>query len=61
MQHSVMATKKEDLKGGEKKQPKLEIRDLKPKKELKGGSGHKESVEKRRPGTTGEIDFMTWE
>ena len=61
MQDRVMPTKKKNPEGGEKKEPKLEIRDLKPKKELKGGSGHKESAEKRRPGSTGEIDFMTWE
>ena len=61
MQNSVMATKKKDPEGGEKKELKLELRDLKPKKDLKGGSGHKESPERRRPGTTGEIDFMTWE
>jgi len=56
-----MATKKENPEGGQKKEPKLELRDLKPKKELKGGSGPKESAEKRRAGTTGEIDFMSWE
>ena len=56
-----MPTKKKNPESGEKKEPRLEIRDLKPKKELKGGSGHKESAEKRRPGSTGEIDFMTWE
>ena len=57
----MVANKKENLEGGRKKEPKLELRDLKAKKELKAGSGRKETTEKRRPGTTGEIDFMTWE
>ncbi len=55
------ANKKENSEGGQKKEPKLELRDLKAKKELKGGAGQKESTEKRRPKTTGEIDFMTWD
>jgi hypothetical protein len=53
--------KKENPEGGQKKEPKLELRDLKAKKELRGGAGQRESTGKPRPGTTGEIDFMSWE
>ena len=56
-----MATEKDHREGKEKKEPKLEIRDLKAKKEIKGGAGKGESAEKRRPGTTGEVDFMDWD
>ncbi len=57
----MTATKQENPEGGRKKERKLELRDLKPKKELKGGAGQKEGTGKGRAGTTGEIDFMTWE
>lgn len=56
-----MATENDDPKAKEKKEPKLEIRDLKPKKEVKGGAKNTGSGEKRPPGKTGEIDFMNWD
>ena len=51
-----MANKKDDSPAKEKKEPKIEVRDLKLKKDVKGGGG-----EKRPPAKTGEVDFMNWE
>jgi hypothetical protein len=56
-----MATEEDDPKAKEKKEPKLELRDLKPKKEVKGGVGKPGANQKRPPGSTGEIDFMGWD
>jgi hypothetical protein len=56
-----MATENDDPKVKEKKDPKLEIRDLKPKKDVKGGARNGGSGEKRPPGSSGEIDFMNWD
>jgi hypothetical protein len=56
-----MATEKEDPKAKEKKEPKLGIRDLKPKKDAKGGVQKACSADKRPPGSTREIDFMNWD
>ncbi len=56
-----MAGEKDEPQAREKKLPKLEIRDLKPKKDPKGGSQSPKENEKRSPGTTGEIDFMGWD
>ncbi|MEO7168453.1 MAG: hypothetical protein ABI016_15645 [Chthoniobacterales bacterium] len=55
-----MATEKEDPKTKEKKQPKIEIRDLKAIKDIKGGARSSGGSEKRPPGGTAEIDFMNW-
>jgi hypothetical protein len=55
------AEKDNDPKAKEKKERKLEIHDLKPKKEAKGGAGEPGTSEKRPSGSTGEIDFMGWE
>ena len=57
----MAAEQDDEPKAKEKKEPKLEIRDLKPKKEAKGGAGEPRSSEKRPPGSTGEIDFMGWD
>ncbi len=57
----MAAEQDNDPKAKEKKEPKLEIRDLKPKKEAKGGAGEPRPSEKRPPGSTEEIDFMDWE
>ncbi len=54
------AEKDNDPKAKEKKERKLEIHDLKPKKEAKGGAGEPRGSEKRPSGSTGEIDFMDW-
>lgn len=56
-----MASEKDEPQAKEKKDPKLEIRDLKPKKDPKGGGHGEKSPEKGPPGTTGEIDFMGWD
>jgi hypothetical protein len=56
-----MATEKEDPKARERKEPNLPIRDLKPKKDPKGGAKKNGVADKRPPGSTGEIDFMNWD
>ena len=56
-----MASEKHEPQAKEKKDHKLEIRDLKPKKDPTGGRQTPTSNEKRSPGTTAEIDFMGWE
>ena len=56
-----MANKQDDSSAKEKKQPKIEVRDLKPKKDVKGGARQANGTEKRPPPKTGEIDFMNWE
>jgi hypothetical protein len=55
-----MAAEKEEPKPREKKEPKPGIRDLKPKKDVKGGVQKSPGSDRRRPGGTGEIDFMNW-
>jgi hypothetical protein len=45
----------------EKKEPKIEVRDLKPKKEVNGGAQNAGRNGKRPPAKTGEIDFMNWD
>ncbi len=57
----MAAEQDNDSKAKEKKERKLEIHDLKPKKEAKGGAGEPRPGEKRPPGSTVEIDFMDWE
>ncbi len=44
----------------EKKEPK-ELRDLKPKQDVKGGKQGNARADKRPPQRTAEIDFMNWE
>ena len=56
-----MASEKEEPQPREKKDPKLEIRDLKPKRDPKGGGHTPKRGETRSPGTTGEVDFMGWD
>ncbi len=56
-----MANETNDSPAKEKKEPKIELRDLKPKKDVKGGTRHTGSGEKRRPAKTGEMDFMNWD
>ncbi len=56
-----MATEKDNnQKAKERKQSKIEIRDLKAKKDVKGGARSAGSSEKRPAGDTAEIDFMNW-
>ena len=55
-----MAEKKEYPEKTEKKNLK-ELRDLKPKNEVKGGVRKSSSTDKRSPSRTGEIDFMNWD
>lgn len=55
-----MAEEKKDSESKERPEPK-ELRDLKPKKDVKGGAGKREANEKRSSGKTGEIDFMNWD
>ena len=56
-----MANQKDDSPAKEKKEPKIEVRDLKPKKDVQGGARKAGSGEKRPPAKTVEIDFMNWE
>ncbi len=56
-----MANKKDDSPLKERKEPKIDVRDLKPKKDVNGGARHSGSGEKRTPAKTGEMDFMNWD
>ncbi len=56
-----MPTDKPDPKNPETKEPKRELRDLSPKKDIKGGAQRPDRSEKRAPGPIGEIDFMNWD
>lgn len=56
-----MANKKDDLPAKDKREPKIEVRDLKPKKDVKGGTRNGGDSEKRPPAKTGEVDFMNWD
>ena len=56
-----MGTEKENSKTKDKKESKLELRDLKPAKEIKGGAAKPATSEKRNPKRTAEIDFMGWD
>ena len=59
-----MANKEEKEEGSpakEKKEPAIQVRDLKAKKEIKGGARNGGDGEKRPPAKTGEIDFMNWD
>ena len=55
-----MADQKKDLEVKERQQPK-KLRDLKPKKDVKGGARNEGSGDKRPPARTGEMDFMNWD
>jgi hypothetical protein len=55
-----MAEEKKDSETEKSPEPK-ELRDLRPKKDVKGGAGKREGNEKRSAGKTGEIDFMNWD
>ena len=56
-----MANKKDDSPAKEKDEPKIKVRDLPAKKEVKGGARNAGSGEKRPPAKTGEMDFMNWD
>ena len=56
-----MATEQERPEGREKKKSKHELRDLKPKQEVKGGSGEAPRKPHPPPPKSGEIDFMGWD
>jgi hypothetical protein len=61
-QTTHMAGKQDnDSSAKEKKEPKIEVRDLKPKKEVNGGTQNAGRSGKRPPAKTGEIDFMNWD
>jgi hypothetical protein len=53
-----MVNKRDDSAAKEKKEPKIEMRDLKPKKDVKGGARR---ADKQPPSKTGEVDFMNWD
>lgn len=53
-----MANKKKDSLGKEKEAPKIEVHDLKPKRNVKGGTRNGAGGEKPSSTQTGEIDFM---
>lgn len=55
-----MAEQEKDPEAKEKEEPK-EIRDLKPKKDVKGGARSGDNGDKRSPTRSGEIDFMNWD
>ena len=54
-----MAEPKKDPK--DERQPPKKLRDLKPKKDVKGGARNEGSADKRPPARTGEMDFMNWD
>ncbi len=59
-----MANKEEEEEGlpaKQKKEPTIPMRDLKAKKEIKGGARDGSNREQRPPAKTGEIDFMNWD
>jgi hypothetical protein len=59
-----MANKEEMEEGSpakEKKEPAIQVRDLKAKKEIKGGARNGGNREQRPPPKTGEMDFMNWD
>ena len=56
-----MANKEDNSPAKEKNEPTIKVRDLKPKKEIKGGARNEGSCEKRPPAKTGEMDFMNWD
>jgi hypothetical protein len=53
-----MANKEDNSGAKEKKEAKIEVRDLKPRKDVKGGA---RKVDKPPPAKTGEVDFMNWD
>ncbi len=55
-----MSTEKDQSAEKGKKEPKIEVRDLKPKKDVKGGAS-KGGDDKKTQRKTGEIDFMNWD
>ncbi len=54
-----MAEKEKDQEASEK--PGKELRDLQPKKEVKGGVRNPRPPAKRPARKTAEIDFMNWD
>ena len=56
-----MANEQEDSPAKEKNEPKIKVRDLKAKKEVKGGARSAGSSDERPPAKTGEMDFMNWD
>ncbi len=55
-----MTEPQEEPEPRDAKKPR-ELRDLKPTKEVKGGTSKPGHGEKRPPAKTGEIDFMNWD
>lgn len=56
-----MATEKTNPKTTEKKEPQLDDRELKLKKECQPDAGKPASPVKQPPRTMREIDFMGWD
>lgn len=56
-----MANKKDESPAKEKNEPIIKVRDLKAKKEVKGGARSAGSGERRPQTKTGEMDFMNWD
>ena len=56
-----MANKQDESSAKENMEPNIEVRDLKPKKDVKGGARNAGTGEKRPPAKSGEVDFMNWE
>jgi hypothetical protein len=54
----IMPNKNSQPESEEKKKRKVEVRDLKPKSDPKGGATDTEKDDKRPSGRTGEADFM---
>lgn len=55
-----MSEEKKDPADKKRPEPK-ELRDLKPKKEIKGGAQKSKGGDARPSGSKGEIDFMGWD
>jgi hypothetical protein len=53
-----MAKENSRTESEEKKKRELEVRDLKPKADPKGGAEDEKKDDKRPPGRKGEADFM---
>jgi hypothetical protein len=54
----AMSTKKQSSAPQDKKKSEVEIHDLKPTRDPKGGAGRSSTENKNRPTKTGEVDFM---
>ena len=53
-----MPNEKSERESAEKKKREVELHDLKPKTDPKGGAADEKKDDKRSSGRTGEADFM---